>query len=336
MTPGKRVFRKCWPTNVGTVREVVAVDHLRVEWDDKRGELFDERPSDVDVPPVADLGDVELRVAAVAIATAPTAGLSRDRLTGRAWLTFVTKPGPETIAALKAAGWRWSGYRKAWNHPRKGIVPPVPCQDDGLVDYSAERADRLEDRAGRVQAQGDAAYGKAKTIADSIPLGQPILVGHHSERRSRRDAQRICEGFEKAFENYKEADRLNTAAEASRAHQERIQSVPVTQRRLDRLRADLRAMDLRREQWGEQHKAAWQARRDSVAAEVSRAEAELTAAGGPVTVDCKPGDIIKVSGHTVRVDRVNQKTISGEIVAGGAKGMIGKWDKSRYQGKVTQ
>ncbi len=28
-----------------------------------------------------------------------------------------------------------------------------------------------------------------------IPPGQPILVGHHSERRTRRDAQRIENGM---------------------------------------------------------------------------------------------------------------------------------------------
>jgi len=35
-------------------------------------------------------------------------------------------------------------------------------------------------------------------IADNIPFGQPILVGHHSERRARRDAEKIENGMRKA------------------------------------------------------------------------------------------------------------------------------------------
>lgn len=30
------------------------------------------------------------------------------------WITFPTKPGAETRAALKSAGFRWCGRRQAW------------------------------------------------------------------------------------------------------------------------------------------------------------------------------------------------------------------------------
>ena len=53
---------------------------------------------------------------------------------------------------------------------------------------------RLERRrawaAGR-ERQAAQAFTRASAIADQIPLGQPILVGHHSERRARRDQDRI-------------------------------------------------------------------------------------------------------------------------------------------------
>ncbi len=60
------------------------------------------------------------------------------------------------------------------------------------------RRERLERRREQRQAwaqarQDDAAarLDQAHRIADMIPLGQPILVGHHSERRHRRDLDRI-------------------------------------------------------------------------------------------------------------------------------------------------
>ncbi|WP_132290495.1 DUF3560 domain-containing protein [Kribbella sp. VKM Ac-2568] len=43
-------------------------------------------------------------------------------------------------------------------------------------------------RPGRTSARPRAAR---RQISDHIPLGQPILVGHHSERRHRRDIERM-------------------------------------------------------------------------------------------------------------------------------------------------
>ena len=351
--PGERVYRLCWPTNTGTVRVRVSdahlpgatnpdAHHLKVEWDDKPGELFEEWPRDLGScalfveKPIADPGNVELRVAAWSMAAAvPWPSLLRDRLTGRAWLTFPSKPTPEVIATLKTAGWRWSGYRKAWHHPRKGVGPPVPFQDDGECAYASERADRLEVRAKSAQAKSDAAYMRAKVLADGIPLGQPILVGHHSERRHRRDIARIQGGFEKALGEGQKARELGAKADASRVHQERMESTPVIQRRLDKLQAELRSIDARKAQWAPEHRADWQAKRGRIQAEVTRAELDLTAAGGPVVVDCKPGDLVRIKGHVVKVERVSAKSIRGTIAEGGAKGMTGKWDRSWYQGVVT-
>lgn len=37
-----------------------------------------------------------------------------------------------------------------------------------------------------------------ETITENTPFGQPILIGHHSEKRARRDAQRIQDGMHRA------------------------------------------------------------------------------------------------------------------------------------------
>ena len=51
-----------------------------------------------------------------------------------------------------------------------------------------ERRERAEARAERAAARAEAAADAVDNhIARQIPLGQPILVGHHSERRHRRD-----------------------------------------------------------------------------------------------------------------------------------------------------
>jgi hypothetical protein len=64
----------------------------------------------------------------------------------------------------------------------------------------AERKARLEDIADRLRAESDSAYQTARRMADVIPFGQPILVGHHSEGRDRRYRARIWRKQDQACE----------------------------------------------------------------------------------------------------------------------------------------
>jgi hypothetical protein len=57
-----------------------------------------------------------------------------------------------------------------------------------------------------------AAFGAAKRIADGIPLGQPILVGHHSEKHARRDQERIHSGMRRGFESADMAEHHESVA----------------------------------------------------------------------------------------------------------------------------
>jgi hypothetical protein len=54
-------------------------------------------------------------------------------------------------------------------------------------------------------------------MADAIPFGQPILVGHHSERRDRNYRGRIHAKFAKSFELQKAADEAERRA-ATESH----------------------------------------------------------------------------------------------------------------------
>lgn len=102
------------------------------------------------------------------------------------------------------------------------------------------RADRLDDRADRLAAVSAAAYEGVRRIADMIPLGQPILVGHHSEKRHRRDVDRIERGMHKTVETGREADETRRRAAASRAQQDARYTLPVTLRRIARLEVEQR------------------------------------------------------------------------------------------------
>nr|WP_324250488.1 DUF3560 domain-containing protein [Pseudomonas syringae] len=62
-----------------------------------------------------------------------------------------------------------------------------------------ERRGRLEGRAARASQEAATVYGQARKMAQVIPFGQPILVGHHSENRDRRYRARIHDKFGKSF-----------------------------------------------------------------------------------------------------------------------------------------
>ena len=72
----------------------------------------------------------------------------------------------------------------------------------------ADRKARLERAAGLAGGRAAAAFGAVRRIADNIPFGQPILVGHHSEGRARRDAERIRRGMDRGVEESKRATDL--------------------------------------------------------------------------------------------------------------------------------
>lgn len=76
------------------------------------------------------------------------------------------------------------------------------------MTYRERRERRMQRRldwAASRDRKSAAGFARARAIADHIPLGQPILVGHHSERRHRRDLERIDSGMSAGVESAKMA-----------------------------------------------------------------------------------------------------------------------------------
>lgn len=78
-----------------------------------------------------------------------------------------------------------------------------------MNDYEAKqeaRRERYEKKAEQLRTQAERLHEYAYQMADVIPFGQPILVGHHSEGRDRRYRERIHNTFGKAFATSDKAD----------------------------------------------------------------------------------------------------------------------------------
>lgn len=75
------------------------------------------------------------------------------------------------------------------------------------------RAERLRDWAAKREAKSAAAFARTDELRDVIPFGQPILVGHHSERRHRRHLERMHRGMDQAVEHQAVAQRMTGRAD---------------------------------------------------------------------------------------------------------------------------
>ena len=79
-------------------------------------------------------------------------------------------------------------------------------------DRRLARADRLREWADKRARRSAQAFDSARRIADGIPFGQPILVGHHSEKHHRRDVERIDNGMRKGVEHEAKAREMDSRA----------------------------------------------------------------------------------------------------------------------------
>lgn len=79
----------------------------------------------------------------------------------------------------------------------------------GRIDYE-ERQERkkelYQERVEQAEQRSQAHYKRRNDLASAIPMGQPILLGHHSEKRHRKDLDRIDNEMRKSIQESEKAD----------------------------------------------------------------------------------------------------------------------------------
>lgn len=73
-------------------------------------------------------------------------------------------------------------------------------------DKQAARRDRFEDLADKNAQRSMDFHAASRRAVEHIPMGQPILVGHHSEGRHRADIKRAHSAMDKSCEAQEKAD----------------------------------------------------------------------------------------------------------------------------------
>jgi len=108
-------------------------------------------------------------------------------------------------------------------------------------DYQKERAEQAAERAERLRSKAGETFAREHEILDRIPVGQPILVGHHSQRRHERDIERsnslARQGLD-LLDQAKTAERAAVRAEQVISSQD-PEAIALLEAKLVELRADV-------------------------------------------------------------------------------------------------
>ena len=156
---------------------------------------------------------------------------------------------PDTYARVKAAGFSWAPRQELfvapkWTPEREDLLlelaGEIGDEDTSLVDRAEVRAERFDTYREKRTADAEGARRAVAAITDHIPLGQPILVGHHSERRARRDAERIEDGIRKSIKMWDTATYWRRRAAGALHHAKYKQRPDVRAGRIKTIEADQR------------------------------------------------------------------------------------------------
>lgn len=164
-------------------------------------------------------------------------------------LTASARLDAATYERVKAAGFAWAPKQEQfiapmWTPGRADLcielAGSIDDDDGSLMERAEDRAERFEGYEDNRRSDANSAHEAVRRIADGIPLGQPILVGHHSERRARKDAERIENGMRAAVRLWDTAEYWKRRAAAALAHAEYKERADVRYRRIKGLESDQR------------------------------------------------------------------------------------------------
>lgn len=196
----------------------------------------------------------------------------------------------ELYERVRAAGFRWAPKQDVfvapmWTPEREDLAlelaGEVEDEDTSLVDRAEERAERFEGYGEKRSADASRARAHVDSIADGIPFGQPILVGHHSEKHARRDAEKIRAGMERAVKMWQTSQYWERRAAGAIHHAKYKERPDVRARRIKGLESDQR----RNAKYTGERAQRWA---DHYANRLAYERAMLAADGGTVADRTKP------------------------------------------------
>lgn len=156
----------------------------------------------------------------------------------KAWVSRAKEPNT----------WRAEEVAKKLNltfEGEKGEKLSFAEQVEREQERAEARAERMESRAEKAEERSTQACNNSINMLKVIPPGQPILVGHHSERGHRRLLQKSDNAMRKSVELDEKAKYYNDRAEAAEytANGTKFKNVNYLLNRIDECKTHLRAIE---------------------------------------------------------------------------------------------
>lgn len=169
-------------------------------------------------------------------------------------LYSTTRLDSETYARVKEAGFAWAPKQELfvapkWTPQREDLAMELAGEIEPEEMTVAERAElkaeRLDGIAHKRARQANAFQAAANELSQAFYMGQPILVGHHSERKARKTQERMHSAMSNAVNASKDANYWLYRASGVEAHANMKNDPRVRANRIKTLLAELR--DLQRD-----------------------------------------------------------------------------------------
>ncbi len=106
----------------------------------------------------------------------------------------------ETYQMINKAGFKWAPKQElfvtpSWSPDREDILidlaGEIEPEEMTLAERAEAKAARIDDAIEKKRLETDSYYRAASSISERFASGQPILLGHHSERKARKDSERM-------------------------------------------------------------------------------------------------------------------------------------------------
>lgn len=157
----------------------------------------------------------------------------------------------EDYAKVKAAGFSWAPKQELfvapmWTPSREDLLielcGEIDDEDTTLADRAEERAERFDNYSEKRAEESDQAAKIAHDMAYQMN-GQPILVGHHSEKRHRKQIARMQDLTGKSVQLWRTSQYWQDRAAGAIRHAAHHERPDVRARRIKTIEADRRKVE---------------------------------------------------------------------------------------------
>lgn len=141
----------------------------------------------------------------------------------------------ETIYYAPYTPWRYKYLMDNF-----GITALEDDFEKHLRERAENRSDRFEGFSDNAAKRGASHLDTANRISERFYMGQPILVGHHSEGKARRDQAKMWDKTRQGIDEQDRASYWSNRADGAINRANRRETLRAVVNRIDRLEADLR------------------------------------------------------------------------------------------------